>query len=113
MSSTKKFWVVIVVFLVFCFGFTLFTVFVEENEYTLYSEVVEVNNGYGYKIMQGDKILVLQEFVPSLPGQQAFTTREQALAVANLVMSKLESGKSPIIVPSDLTKLKISAMVNN
>jgi hypothetical protein len=105
--------IVITLFLTVCFGYISSSHITKHNEQLIRSEVISLKDGYGYQILKGEKILILQEFIPGLPGKQTFRTEKQALSVANLVLSKLEKGQSPILVPSDLSKLKISSLVAN
>ena len=58
--------------------------------------------------MRGEKIVILQEYIPGFPGKQKFATEAQALKTANLVITKLEEGKSPILLPTDLAELNIA-----
>ena len=108
MSSTKKYLIGIALFLSAYFGYSFYNQLGKEKVRTLHSEVVEVKDGYGYRIMQGDKILILQEFIPTFSGQQPFATTREALSVADLVLSKLEQGESPLLVPSELSELNIT-----
>lgn len=100
--------IVITLFLAICFGYIYSSQNSKQNEQLIRSEVVSLKEGYGYQILKGERILILQEFIPGLPGKQTFRTEKQALSVANLVLSKLEKGQSPILLQSDLSKLKIT-----
>ena len=108
MISTAKYWVLLVLFLALVLGYSIYNqTFTSENQ-TFHSQVVDLNNGYGYQIMRGEKIVILQEYIPGFPGKQKFATEAQALKTANLVITKLEEGKSPILLPTDLAELNIA-----
>tara|TARA_R110000764_G_scaffold59571_3_gene128560 strand:+ start:239 stop:580 length:342 start_codon:yes stop_codon:yes gene_type:complete len=113
MSSRAKFNMVMPLFLAVCFVCLFFYQKVVVNDQALHCEVVNLKVGYGYKILKGEKILIIQEFIPGLPGNQVFKTKGEALSVANLVLSKIDNGESPILMPSDISKLDISTASNN
>ncbi|VXB03904.1 DUF4907 domain-containing protein [Maribacter litoralis] len=110
MSATVKYSLVIVLFLVLGLGYSIYNQPVANENKLFHSQVVDLYDGYGYQIIKGERIIILQEYIPGLPGKQKFTTEKQAQKTANLVLSKLENGKSPILLPSDLAELNISAV---
>lgn len=110
MSSTVKFFLAIVLLLALGLGYSIYNKSVTDKNQIFRSEIVDLNNGYGYQIMVGEKIVILQEYIPSFPGKQKFISKEQAQKVANLVLTKLEEGKSPVLLPSDLVELNISTL---
>lgn len=113
MISTTKYWVVIVLFLALGFGYSIYNQPLTNNDHTFHSQIVDLNDGYGYQIMKGEKIVILQKFIPGFPGKQKFVTEKEALKTAGLVISKLEDGKSPVLLPSDLAELNISTAVSH
>ncbi|SNR38850.1 protein of unknown function [Maribacter sedimenticola] len=106
MSSKAKFNIGILLFLMIAF-FGIYQYRQIVDKHAMYGEVVELNGGFGYKIMRGKRVLIVQEYIPGIAGKQPFATKEQAIAVAHLVVSKLNTGKSPIVLPSELEKFKI------
>ncbi|SIR01407.1 DUF4907 domain-containing protein [Maribacter ulvicola] len=113
MSSTVKYWVFLVLFLTLGFIYSVCNQSTIDKNQLLHCQVVHLNDGFGYQIMRGKKIVILQEYIPGFPGKQNFVSEEQALKTANLVISKLENGESPILLPSDLEKLHISSKVSH
>ncbi|MEP3371890.1 MAG: DUF4907 domain-containing protein [Maribacter dokdonensis] len=113
MSSTVKYSLAIVLFLVLGFGIVMYIQFEPSQNQIFESQIVSLDDGFGYKILRGEKIVIVQEFVPGLPGKQQFVSKEEAQKTANLVLSKLEEGKSPILLPTDLAKLNISTQVGH
>lgn len=73
----------------------------------LRKEIIEVPNGYGYKIFSGDKLLIQQEFIPAVKGDIAFGTKKDARKVANLVIEKIRNRTSPQISVEELEALGI------
>ncbi|WP_405396062.1 DUF4907 domain-containing protein [Maribacter sp. Asnod2-G09] len=108
MISTAKYWVFLVLFLALVLGYSIYNQAFINQEQTFHSQVVDLNNGYGYQIMRGEKIVILQEYIPGFSGKQKFATEAQALKTADLVVTKLEEGKSPILLPADLAELNIT-----
>jgi len=104
--------IAIALFLTVFIGYTFYNQFVTDNNQVMHCEVVDLQGGYGYQILKGEKTLILQEYIPGLPGKQLFATKNQALSVANLVLEKIENGESPVLEPSDLSKLNISITDN-
>ena len=74
---------------------------------TLYSEVFNVGNGYGYYIKTYDKILIKQSFIPAIQGEKSFVTEKDAQKVANLVMVKITENESPVVTVNELNNLNI------
>lgn len=69
--------------------------------------LINENHTYGYVIYQGDKKMIYQPFIPSFPGIEGFQSSAEAHKVAQWVVQKLESGKSPILDRYELQKLGI------
>lgn len=108
MISRAKFNMGVVLFLALCFvGLFHYQRSMSDTQ-GIHIEVLELKDGYGYKILKGQRILIFQEFIPGFAGKQSFETKKQALTVANLVLYKLKNGKSPILGPSDLLKSNIA-----
>ncbi|OUS00958.1 hypothetical protein A9Q86_09420 [Flavobacteriales bacterium 33_180_T64] len=68
----------------------------------IYVEVYEKKGGYGYKISISEKIVIQQDHIPAIQKQIVFKNYNDALLIANLVKSKLESNKNPRITIDDL-----------
>ena len=52
-------------------------------------------SGWGYDILTDGKTYIHQDRLPGLPGNRTFATREDALKVGRLMMSKLKAGTFP------------------
>lgn len=77
------------------------------KEPKLKSEIIQVPDGYGYQVLNDDKLLIRQEFIPALTGRTAFQSPKDAKNVANLVVAKIQKGTSPRIDFQDLVNLGI------
>ena len=65
--------------------------------------------GWGYRISEKGKLIIDQQTIPGVPGNQGFLTSEDAQKVAKLVIEKLEKGTfPPTISEEELQKLGIS-----
>jgi hypothetical protein len=85
---------------------TIIFVFCKKEE-NLKVKSIKVNNGWGYTISNDDKIIIKQTIVPVVSRCESFQTENEALAVGQLVMNKLESNLAPTITKNDLILLKI------
>lgn len=65
--------------------------------------------GWGYYICENGKQIINQKSIPGVPGNQGFSSSEDALKVAELVRTKMENGTFPPTISEDeLQKLGIS-----
>lgn len=77
-----------------------------ENSADTYSyKIYKVNDGYGYQVLVNDKLLIKQDFVPTLEGFTAFTTKNQAESAAKQVVSKLRNNEIPALTNTEIDKL--------
>lgn len=71
-------------------------------------EVIKSNSGYGYKLYEGKRTIIVQPFIPAVPGKTTFQTKEDAQRTGNLVMKRIKSGDNFSISKADLNNLKIT-----
>ena len=71
-------------------------------------EVIQSNNGYGYRLYERERTVIFQPFIPALPGKVAFHTKEDALRIGNLVMERILAGDNFSISKEDLNYLRIT-----
>ena len=83
---------------------------VNQDTTGLHTEVLQVNDGYGYKILYDDKVLVKQDFIPAIQGKKSFKSEKEAMLVGNMVLRKIEKGEDPYISISELKDLQISIL---
>ena len=62
----------------------------------------ENGNGYGYQILCGDRVVICQPYIPSLPGRKGFALEEDARKVGNLVLERIRQGNDFTISAADL-----------
>ena len=73
----------------------------------LQAESVKTASGWGYTISYKDRILIKQTIIPVISKTKSFTSEEDALKVASLVIEKLNQNTSPSVTKNDLILLKI------
>ncbi|MFC5271834.1 DUF4907 domain-containing protein [Adhaeribacter terreus] len=73
-------------------------------------QIIPAENGtFGYEIKQDSRTFIRQITIPGLPGNAGFTTKEEAEKVAELVITKLQSGEMPPTV-SEVEMKQIGAI---
>lgn len=62
--------------------------------------------GWGYEILENDKPIIHQDFVPALPVQKGFSKKEYAEKAAQLVMQKIHGQSDfPSLSEKDLLQI--------
>lgn len=79
----------------------------KNREEPLSKKTFHVDDGFGYVITSGDKILIKQSYIPAIQESKPFYSKEDANKVANLVIDKLNNKTSPTVSLKDLTILNI------
>ena len=64
--------------------------------------------GFGFEILQGTSILIIQPHIPAIQGIKGFETEEQASVIGNYMIYKINNGiMPPSISVQDLDSLEI------
>lgn len=95
------------------FGVSKFIPKSEDSSSAIVTKVISLNDGYGYQILKGDKVLIQQEVIPAIAGQQSFRTIKDAKFAADLVLFKLSKGDSPVLTVQELNELDIVILAHN
>jgi uncharacterized lipoprotein YehR (DUF1307 family) len=74
---------------------------------TLHVESIKTKSGWGYTISYKDRILIKQTIIPAISDTKSFSSEDDALKVADLVVKKLNKNTSPSVTKNDLILLKI------
>lgn len=74
---------------------------------TLKAASTKTASGWGYTISYEDKILIKQTIIPVISENKGFSSEDDALKVARLVVKKLNQNTSPSVTKNDLILLKI------
>lgn len=76
------------------------------NQYRL--EVMQVgDSGYGYRVYQEEQVIILQPFIPVIPGRKAFQTEQDALHLGSIVLERIKAGDDFAVSKADLKELGI------
>jgi len=75
----------------------------EQNKVVTY----KVEGGWGYRIIQGDRVTVEQPFIPLLPGKTPFPSRKSAGKTGKIVLERLQSQQIPVLTIQDLMELEL------
>lgn len=70
-------------------------------------EPIKMKTGWGYTIAYKNKPFIKQTVIPVIANNKSFTTKDDALKVADLVVQKLNQNISPSVTKNDLILLKI------
>ena len=63
---------------------------------------------YGYDVLADDRLIIHQESIPAIPGNEGFKTKADASKVAQLVMDKIKKGEMPPTVTiEEMKKLNV------
>ena len=66
------------------------------------------NKTFGYDVYADGKLMIHQQSIPAMPGNEGFTTKAEAEKVAQLVMGKIRKGEMPpTVTVEELKKLKV------
>lgn len=85
----------------------------EEFYNKIHSEVYETNDGYGYKIISNNKVLIKQDFIPAISGNIPFDSYIDADNIAKLVIGRILSGQDPKVEKRDIDDLYITIRTKN
>jgi hypothetical protein len=93
---------------VFAAGSTVFLLSARRQaQGPLHYQCYETAHGWGYDILAGNKIIMHQPFIPSVPGHAGFKQQHDAAAVARFVIEKIKSGEMPAINQWELQRLGV------
>jgi hypothetical protein len=102
----KKYWVYVLLACSLCFF--IYKKFIYKPKFLTY-QLIEVENGWGYEILENNKVFITQTTIPAVSGYQVFKTKEEAKAIAKVVINKMEVNKKgmPDISLKELDSCKI------
>lgn len=64
-------------------------------------------SGYGYKIYEGERLIIVQPFIPVVSGKRPFQSVQDAQCIGNLVLERIKAGNEFAISKADLDNLGI------
>lgn len=72
----------------------------KQSAYTIKS--FETENGWGYSIFVNDKLLIRQQYIPSIQEQKPFNSEQDALKIGAFVIEKLKQHQIPSLTTSEI-----------
>lgn len=81
---------------------------VQSTNYSINLFCVDSGNGWGYDILENDKVIIHQDIIPAITESKPFLSMLEAKKVATLVIEKLEKKQKPYISIAELKKLGIT-----
>ncbi|MDO7172870.1 DUF4907 domain-containing protein [Mariniflexile sp. AS56] len=69
--------------------------------------VFKTETGYGYSVSYNNKLLIKQDYIPTIQNNSSFCSKQDAQKVANLVKEKLHSKENPKVSLLELKNLGI------
>lgn len=64
-------------------------------------------SGYGYKIYERERLIIVQPFIPVVSGKIPFQSEEDAKCIGNLVLERIKAGNEFAISKADLDNLGV------
>jgi hypothetical protein len=68
-------------------------------------ELFRSDDGWGYDILRNEVVYIHQPYIPSIPGQKAFTDKKSARKTGRLVIRKLRDHKVPSVTKEELKSI--------
>ncbi len=65
-------------------------------------------NGWGYDILRDGRPFYHQNIIPGISGNRAFQSKEDALAVGNVIYRRIVAGQAPTITEKEMRDMHIS-----
>ncbi len=71
-------------------------------------EVFNSDNGWAYRIIQHDKIVIQQEQIPAVTGYHYFKKKKDAVNTAKLITEKMRNHQIPMVYIAEIDSMGIS-----
>ena len=113
----RKYWVYLLLIFAFIFlisrvAFIFFSYQKASKEkLILQAKAFNVHKGWGYDIYKDNKLYIHQEIIPAIEGRKSFASKDEAIRLGELVVSKIKQGKGgglPQITIEEIDSLKIT-----
>lgn len=104
----KKYWAYLL--LLFSVVFFIYQKVIKENQ-SLQVKTFNIHKGWGYDIYKDNKLYIHQEIIPAIEGRKSFASKDEAMRLGELVISKIKKGKGgglPQVTIQEIDSLKIT-----
>jgi predicted glutamine amidotransferase len=108
MQMIKKYWAYLL--LLFSVLFFVYQKVIKESE-SLQVKAFNTHKGWGYDIFKDNKLYIHQDVIPAVEGRKSFASKDEAVRIGELVISKIKQGKGgglPQITVQEIDSLKIT-----
>lgn len=96
----------LILFLICLAGTTIYMVYPRQPHYQV--QVFKTADGWGYDILNNEKLVIHQPTIPGQSGIVGFTSQEQAQQVGNWVVEKMKQTQAmPTLTKEDLRQLGV------
>lgn len=95
----------VVITLLFILVVIVVGVVINNRKYQYSINVIKSEQGWGYDILQGKKLIIHQPYMPGINGRVAFENKSAAKKTGQLVVKKLRGKKSPSINTDELNSI--------
>lgn len=75
-----------------------------QNAALTYIIIDAPNSTFGYDVLMDGKLMIHQTSIPAMPGNDGFSSKDDAAKVAELVMYKIRKGEMPPTVTTEELK---------
>ena len=75
-----------------------------QNAALTYIIIDAPNSTFGYDVLMDGKLMIHQTSIPAMPGNDGFSSKDDAAKVAELVMYKIKKGEMPPTVTTEELK---------
>ncbi|MDV7186117.1 DUF4907 domain-containing protein [Lutibacter sp. TH_r2] len=73
-----------------------------KNESNYSIKTFKIENGWGYSIFKGEKIIIRQDIIPSISEKKHFQNQQDALKCGKIMLKKLHNHKIPSVTIKEL-----------
>jgi hypothetical protein len=116
MKTTKLYILITAIFIVLA-ALVVLQAYIKHNsssvnqspKYSINLFYVESGKGWGYDILENDKVIIHQDIIPAITDSRPFLSMLEAKKIGTLVIEKLEKQQKPYISIAELKKLGIRA----
>ena len=75
------------------------------RKYQFSVKVIKNEQGWGYDILQGKRLIIHQPYMPGISGQVAFENKNSARKTGQLVVKKIKNKKPPAVNIDELNSI--------
>jgi hypothetical protein len=106
MNMTEKTLIASVILLISLFFVVFSTSFENAGQKDIYKvRTFKCNKGWGYEIIEKEKTIIHQAYIPCIEGNKSFPDEKSALNTGKLVILKIKNQENPSITIEELNTI--------